>query len=450
MIATSHPVAPEDLMALLDGELTAEEAQSVSAHLDHCAECASLAQQFRAVSQSLSTWTVPAAPPALKETVLTQATQAAASARSDRTTPLVFWNWKTLAFGGAAAAAIVLAVGSFLFTSKPAQIVSERQMTEPQANPQSIAAPAMATPKPQVAMAEQREMNSLAAMDSRVAKDSNGLFQGAAVMALPSPPMPNQASFATGASARIKGKGIAASTGNAASFAPAPPMIARTVSLSIVVRDFSAARGALDSIIARHQGYSAQLSVTTEQNAQRTLQDSLRIPTSQLTGALAELKSLGRVEYETQTGEEVTQQHADLAARLQNSRETEQRLRDILAQRTGKIEDVLQVEEEIARVRGEIERMEAEQQALEHRVDFATIDLHLTEEYKEQFNSTTPSASTQMRNAFISGMRSAAATLLGLVLFIEEAGPVILIWLLILAGPAILLWRRFRRLHASA
>jgi hypothetical protein len=42
------------------------------------------------------------------------------------------------------------------------------------------------------------------------------------------------------------------------------------------------------------------------------------------------------------------------------------------------------VEEEMARVRGDIERMEAEQKALEHRVDFATVELQLTAEYRAQ------------------------------------------------------------------
>ena len=110
---------------------------------------------------------------------------------------------------------------------------------------------------------------------------------------------------------------------------------------------------------------------------------------------IAELKSLGHVENETQAGEEVTQQHADLVARLKNSRETEQRLQAILLQRTGKISDVLAVEQEIARVRGEIEQMEAEQKTLEHRVDFASIELSLAEEYKAQIGSPSPSNATR-------------------------------------------------------
>ena len=230
--------------------------------------------------------------------------------------------------------------------------------------------------------------------------------------------------------------------------ATAAPMIARAVSLSIAVKDFGAARASLDSILLRHRGYAAQLSAATAENAPRTLQASLRIPAPELAAALAELKALGRVESETQSGDEVTQQHTDLAARIQNSRETEERMRAILEQRTGKIEDVLQVEEEIARVRGEIESMEAEQQALEHRVDFASVDLQLAEEYKAALNPPSASVSNRLHNAFVGGLRSAAEMLLGFVLFVEESGPVLLIWLAILGVPVFLLWRRYRRVKA--
>jgi hypothetical protein len=223
-------------------------------------------------------------------------------------------------------------------------------------------------------------------------------------------------------------------------------MIARAVSLTILVKDFTAARASLDTILTQHQRYSAQLTVSTPENVPRSFQASLRIPSPNLSATLTQLRSLGRVQNESQSGEEVTQQHADLVARLQNSRETEERLRAILQQRTGKIEDVLQVEEEIARIRGEIESMESDQKALDHRVDFASVDLQLTEEYKAQFNAPDASASTRMQNAFVTGLSNASATLLGIVLFFEEYAPVILIWLAILGLPALLIWRRYRRI----
>jgi len=92
--------------------------------------------------------------------------------------------------------------------------------------------------------------------------------------------------------------------------------------------------------------------------------------------------------------------------------------------------------------------MEAEQQALEHRVDFASVELELVEDYKAQLNPPAPSISNRIHNAFVSGVRNAAEMLLGFVLFVEEDGPILLIWLAILGLPVILLWRRYRRMKA--
>jgi hypothetical protein len=80
-------------------------------------------------------------------------------------------------------------------------------------------------------------------------------------------------------------------------------MIARTVTLSIMVKDFSFSRTTLDAILARHHGYAASLNASTQPNAARFLQASLRIPAGELNAAVAELKSLGQLENESQNGE---------------------------------------------------------------------------------------------------------------------------------------------------
>lgn len=440
MTQATHPVAAEELMAMLDGELTANESRAIDAHLAECAECARLVEEFRGVSKALGGWTIADAAPAMGEAVSKAAAEAAQNMTGGKISRR--WSWQGWAMSGggllAGAAVVLVVAGVIFFPGMSAH--KERQMAfespsqlAPTANGQAVA-----DKKTEMAIPEKRAMNGLVAISPGVVAESYD--------APPPAPAPSVAKERR-AMGSIAGGGGAPRVDN---FAQAAPMIATTVSLSIVVRDLPAARAALDATLARHQGYSAQLTVNTEQNVQRTLQDSLRVPAGQLAAVLAELKGLGRVESETQSGDEVTQQHADLAARLQNSRETEQRMRDILAQRTGRIEDVLEVEEEIARVRGEIERMEAEQATLEHRVDFATVDLRIAEEYKEQFGMPSASAGTQLRNAFVAGMRNGAGTLLGIVLFFEENGPVLLIWLAILAAPGFLLWRRYRRLRAQS
>lgn len=262
-----------------------------------------------------------------------------------------------------------------------------------------------------------------------------------------SPTVAGAAGPSLSAERQLKGLGEIQNQPSDLPSAASAPMIARTAALKIQVKDYSSARASLDSILAKHKGYYATLAIGTPENGQRNFQASVRIPASDLMVGLNDLKLLGRVLTESQACEEVTQQHADLLARLQNSRQTEERLRAILQQRTGKIEDVLQVEEEIARVRGEIESMDSEQKALEHRVTFARVDLQLVEEYNEQFGSSPISTTARLRNSFVEGMQNAFAILLGLVLFTEEFGPTILICV-IAAVPAFLIWGRYRKARA--
>jgi len=404
MSTTTHPFAPEEVMAFVDGELSADRAQSVSAHIDQCTECSEVAAEFRSTSHSLSNWRIAAVPTQLEERV-TAASQKtplrSVAVGSNGFLPIGRWVWKhwVLALGASAVALTVL------FAIATPNLLRSRMA----ANEASAIGRARA-----IETARSMSVDN-ARTDSSKVRGLDALTPAPSAGVRPAEAMLSQ------------------------------PMIARTVSLSIVVKDFDASRASLDAILARHNGYAAGLNVATPQGAARMLQASLRIPAPQLVAAVAELKALGRVENETQGGEEVTQQHADLVARLKNSRETEQRLQDVLRTRTGKVKDVLEVEQEIARVRGEIEQMESEQQTLEHRVDFATIDLKLAEEYKAQLTTPAPSVAMQLRNASVDGFRSAFQSLLVLVLFLAESAPTLLLWLMILAFPAWLLWRRYRR-----
>jgi hypothetical protein len=427
MNTTAHSVAPEMVMAFLDGELSINNAKAVSAHLDACQECSALAEQFRATSKSLSRWTVAEARFKLEDFVNDGAAKPAPKAKPAKPGRYIlvnFWNWRLWAIGGggALAAILILAVVIFSISSYERRVDSRpmaAMMHDESADASHYAStraegglnPAPPPPSPSA-------VAGISGMDS---------------LAAPTPPAPGQRDS-------VKGGAPPETTA---------PMIARTVSLTVVVKDFAAARASLDNILARHRGYAAQLTVSTPENAPRTFQASLRVPAPELAAAIDDLRALGRVENESQSGEEVGQQHADLVQRLKTARDTEERFRAILQQRTGKLEDVLQVEEEIARVRGEIEGMEAEQKALEHRVDFATVELQLSEMFSAQLGTPSNSVSNQMHNAFVNGLHNAFASLLGIVLFFVEYGPALLIWLAILGAPIFFIWRRYRRMRAK-
>ena len=413
MNTPTHPVTPEDLMAFLDTETFGKEALRIEKHMRQCPECTALAAEFRDTKYELIEWTVPPIPQQLSDSILAAADAELPrkSAASRRATPLSFGNWRLWAIGGSGAAVALLAlvaVGITLEHRRQTAYLTARTQSESEA-----------TSRSQVA-------GGLARMDALKA----------APAAPPAVNAPAPASADT-------------NTSSFADSAPTAPMIARTVSLALIVKDYAPARSALDAILARHRGYAAQLTLNTPENDARTFSASLRVPSTELDSTLAELRQLGRVQSESQSGEEVTQQHVDLTARLRNARETEARLLDILNHRTGKVDEVLDVEEKISETRGEIETMEAELKDLDHRVSFASIDLQLTEEFHAQLGTPTPSVLTRMRNAFVAGLGHAGTSLLSLVLFFEEFGPALLIWLAIAAVPVFFLWRRYRRLRAS-
>jgi hypothetical protein len=409
----------------------------VEAHIEECAECAALRDELVGTHEALRAWVVPEFSAVAVRAVEEKIEGADAKARGTkprRYTPLTFRNWRLWAIGGGGALAVVVAlvIVVALAANRSEYFVSDMRAAPGPEQDKDVSILADLTPG---------DTASAPAPSSTKAGGGGGGYRERAQAVAGQESVPLTAGSVTNL-LKIQ----AGAAGGAVPASASAPMIARSVAMTVLVKDVESARRDLDGVLAKHGGYAAQLTVNTPENGARSFQSSLRIPAGELAVALDELRRLGRVQTETQSGEEVTQQHTDLVARLTNARETETRLRAILQQRTGKMEDVLDVEEKISETRGEIEQMEAEQKALEHRVAFASVELQLTEQYKAQLGGGAPqSVGTEMHNALVSGLRNAGGSLLGLVLFFEEYGPALVLWTVLLGGPVWVVWRIRRR-----
>ncbi|MEM6426455.1 MAG: DUF4349 domain-containing protein, partial [Cyanobacteria bacterium P01_D01_bin.128] len=102
----------------------------------------------------------------------------------------------------------------------------------------------------------------------------------------------------------------------------------------------------------------------------------LRIPKDNLDATLKDLKALGTVEQQSISAEDVSNQLVDLDARLRNLRQSEESLLKIM-DRSGSIEEVLQVSRELSTVRASVEQIDAQLKALQNRVAYSTINLQL-------------------------------------------------------------------------
>lgn len=73
------------------------------------------------------------------------------------------------------------------------------------------------------------------------------------------------------------------------------------------------------------------------------------------------------------------EQFVDVSARMDNARRLERRLIDLLAARTGKLKDVLDVEQALARVREEIERYQGRIRYLKAHTAMSTLSVTVHE-----------------------------------------------------------------------
>lgn len=420
MNSSTHAYAQEEVMAYLDGELPADRASGVAAHLRECAECAELVQQMRGVSVHLTNWSVEPAPAALAD-VLEAGRKDRALPKVNRRQGIAVWlggrfaplrgRW-ILGAASAAAVAVLLLVVGVQNSWKESNATAFSHMKATESKRSMAPGPPPSGNASQMAAELYRERAQI--------NESLEVNPEAEGVRVPQPPPPM--------------------TG---------PMIARTASVSLIVKDFGPVEGAVKAIALRHNGYIASLNTASPQDSARTLSTTLQIPSAQLESAVAELKQLGRVDQETQSGEEVTKEFTDRTARLKNARATEQRLLDVLREHTGKVKDILDAEQEIARVRGEIELMKADQRTLQTRIDFATVQLSVQEEYKASLQSAPPSTARRLRNAAVEGYRSLVESVIGIGVFALQAVPTLALWGLILFMPARWMWKRFRRTAAT-
>ena len=104
----------------------------------------------------------------------------------------------------------------------------------------------------------------------------------------------------------------------------------------------------------------------------------VRVPADKFEAFVTEVSALGTVRYEAETSDDVTQQHVDLSARLDNLRAEEKRLREFFTAAKD-VKDMLAIEQELSRVRGEIESLDAQVKYLERQAAMATVTIDLNE-----------------------------------------------------------------------
>jgi Domain of unknown function (DUF4349) len=221
--------------------------------------------------------------------------------------------------------------------------------------------------------------------------------------------------------------------------------VIHTGRIELVVETFDTARTQLEALVTAAGGYidSAEISHSEHSHGGTIV---LRIPAEGYGEVVGKLAGIGQVTSESTTATDVTDQYVDIAARLVSARALEKRLLELAAERTATIDQILAIERELARVRGEIEGYEGHVRQWDDQIAMSTLTLTI---YPKREVPVAASLGDRSSDAFHGSIDSLRETGAGLLVVTITLLP----WALILVPSFLIgrrLWRRFRPQLAKA
>ena len=154
-----------------------------------------------------------------------------------------------------------------------------------------------------------------------------------------------------------------------------PNLVIRSGTATMQVDSLDRAIALVHGLARRVGGFIGSSTTQSGRGAVPEATLEIRMPADRFEDAVDGLRPIGKVEAVNVTAQDVGEEYVDVQARMANDHRLEARLIELVAQRTGKLSDVLAVEQELARVREEIERYQGRLRYLQTRAAVSTLSL---------------------------------------------------------------------------
>ncbi len=149
-------------------------------------------------------------------------------------------------------------------------------------------------------------------------------------------------------------------------------LVIRTANLQLLVADVEAAEAQVRRLAEERGGYVLNASASGEESRRRAT-ITFRVPATQFDAAINALAELAlKVDSREIQGQDVTDEFVDLEARKRNLEAVEARLLQFLSE-ARRVEDLLQINQQLAEVQGQIEQVEGRIRYLRESSAMSTI-----------------------------------------------------------------------------
>ena len=176
--------------------------------------------------------------------------------------------------------------------------------------------------------------------------------------------------------------------------------------------DFDKASGDIDALVKELGGYFQQSSVSNRGNSgYRYGSYTIRIPSAQFDTFLQKAGTLCHLVYSSTGTDDVSETYYDTEARLETARIKLERLQALLAKATS-MDDIITIESAISETEWDIENLSGTLRRYDALVDYATIDVELSEVYKlSGQDEAVTTFGGRLGQSFVNGLRAVGSAL---------------------------------------
>lgn len=214
-------------------------------------------------------------------------------------------------------------------------------------------------------------------------------------------------------------------TANNGAVTQADRKVISTANLAIEVKSVKLAFSEIINLTQAQGGFISN-SYIYDAGGRDNGQITIKIPAKNFYTAILQIEPLGTLKTRQIIGQDVTEEFIDLNARLENLKKQESRLQEILKM-ANTVKDVLEVEREIERARGEIERLTGRINFLDRSVEMSTISITLTE--------PVPITGTEgwgIIEAVREAVRGFVESVKGIIIFVGYALPIVIFGIILI------------------
>ena len=153
--------------------------------------------------------------------------------------------------------------------------------------------------------------------------------------------------------------------------------IITTGQVALTVKVYDPFYKSLEQQLQQVGGYVSSLEATRDSGSVRWATITIRIPPSRTNLMVSWLREQGMIQSENIKAEDVSEEYYDIQARLANAKRLEARLLEMVQKNTGKLADLVLLEEKIGEIRENIEQMEGRIRNMDHLISLATLTLNV-------------------------------------------------------------------------